>query len=132
VFAAGDLVPDFAVVVAGGFEEAGAGACGIAHFEDGKDAVELREDVAVQVEAARVLGSQVDGDTERVADLAEGRFVGGGEGVAAVLTEVEGGAGEGCGVDGDCECGEGCGAAEDSGAYRVAFTQPDCRESKSG
>ena len=45
-----DFVPDFAVMVAGGLEEPGAGMGGIDDFDIGQDAREFGEDVAIQVE----------------------------------------------------------------------------------
>src|ERR1022692_623327 len=70
------LVPDLAVMVAAPFEKAGLAVGSVPDVNRGQDALELAEDAAVQVDQARVLRRQEDGDAERLANLFERRLFG--------------------------------------------------------
>src|ERR1017187_5454504 len=131
-FAAGERVPDFAVTIAGDFEEPGAGMGGMDDLDFGQDAGEFGEDVAVEVQEARVFGGEEDGDAQGLADAGEGALVGGGKRVAAVLAEVPGGAQARGGGDGEGEDQQGGEGGDGARADGAAFVEPDGGESKSG
>src|SRR5215471_9519940 len=55
----------------------------------GHDALELDENIAPQIDVARVFRSQMNRDGQRLAQVGERALIGGGKGVAPVLGEID-------------------------------------------